>query len=332
MSNVKIFFRNLFWLHPWLSFLLYAGGIKTDLRGRGFFLLLGLATIVFAIVQQAINPSIKCFLNYVSLAMVTIFLPTQPLSRDQSTFARYFVYTGIIVGILLVSDGDRRNGLYGWEPNFSALWVWILSLLLLIEKRYKEWLLVFAIYLSLSLSKVFMIASLLSLVFFTVRHHRFICILIAAKIILALFMLQVYNVGQHEILAFLRHGYIDSPLRLLKIIDSSLFERLTLNIFWWDFYMHRPTSSIVFGEEVDYFLYASNIPHNSFIQKSIELGIFFAPVITIVVLAKLRIWISLPFMFFAYHLHGVLTAPVLMILIYLNHRRGNAEKGLPGVN
>ena len=293
---------------------------KKDIIIFSFLLLIGFILYVF----------LGNFSSMYNLGVIgLIVLYKQAFERDISVLQLSPIVIWIIISFLLALStpqipGEMRYRFYGGEINFTGFHLVILSLIFFHRNA------VFAGYISLAMSFILTLSrsAFVSAIFIIMlklfrnnNRARFYYFIFCISIL-------IYYLYNFTDLISASKGYSMGPSRLLKINDSSLTTRL---------YMIEVYSDILFSK-INYFLFGvpndvidsvmlsnelTNVVHNSFIYKLLDVGFFITVLVIISGFKLLPYDVMAVILLYSLSLHALLSPSLFLLLSFFIDKKSS---------
>ncbi len=325
----KADFTYIAFLQPWFVMPYYLFRAKRIRLGITEIVIIA-AICTYLCFFWLFNPSIAAFVNYSALIILCLFKINKENLR--LTYARIFIYSGIFIAFFYKMSAGGRFGLYGGESNFMSFPAWIYIVILLKSKRCTESFLVFGLTVILSVSKAFLISVIITYAYLFFNNRTFYKALLSVALV---GVLGYAHFGTIEIVKAiadpLKMGYSDGLERLFFIADASFFERRDLVLTWSEILLNYSWTQTFFGIQSILSDIGGTLPHNSYIQKSAELGILYPIAFSLLVLIRLEKWVAIPFLFYGFFLHNLLSVGVLAMLSLIERSEIRSSTGRSGV-
>jgi hypothetical protein len=276
-----------------------------------FFILMFTASVVTFVYHGFINSLINALFFLLSISIHNQKIERGNMyKRFESKYIEIWFLLLLLFGLFNVYTTIEFRVAFLWgEINFTGFWIGLLFVLMFFhgvnKKRALLWLLA-GVLLTLSRSLFVVGVGLLGLNLFIKTNIANKVLMIAFSLLALLFF---FN--------FEAKGYAFGMGRLMDYNDSSSNDRLYLMTYWFSLLVENPFS-LLFGLDQAYLneiLYNEiNIPHNSYIEKVMNGGLFSLLGFLWLLLRMHSIWIIIFLLLYGFLLHGLFSIQLLIIL------------------
>ena len=322
--------EGLILLNPWLYFVAILAENSLIFRISKIKYLVILILSLITLISLLHTKNFKVILEFFATSVFILLINSNQFVSNKritllSKLIRGYIFTGSIIGLIFWYLTQARVGLFGGEPNFSSFTYFLFTIFLIQTNRVK--LLDFfplLILLLITSSRTLLLFVFLTMLFYFIRKKRAILISIALLFFLVNFFAQEIFILFEYIPIFEKTGYVDNYSRLTTVQDSSSIERIELMSTYFDYFRNN-IGDIFFGaKNSGIFTFQVKMPHNSFIQKVFDYGIFFTGINIALLLYSLPVWIALLVLLFGFFLHNIFSLPIFIFLsIYVGKNFNN---------
>lgn len=303
----------LAWLNPWLAF--------TSLTSqRHIPATIDLASSVvcalaasMALVTLSVG-RIDSAVVYAAAAMLAV---SRSRGVDNSSTLYYkagtaYIYAGLIAAAAIKIYVGGRVGLFGGEPNFSTVPIWLYSLILLRRKYFKTIFILVCIGAWLTTSKIYVFTMAMTAGLFYFRKSKTAVAMLAIVICSVVYVVTFLDIAESTLVTALSSGYTEDISRIFYVFDSSFAERRGLVWGWMEGLSNEPTLIVGVFEPLQ--VEGLIVVHNSFLQQAASRGIYLVIILLFLAFRDLPMWLLPPYLFMSFFLHNVLSVAVLFVI------------------
>ena len=303
----------LAWLNPWLAILSltsqrYIPAI-IDLASSVVFAVaisLALVTLTVGRIDSAVV--------YAAAAMLAVSR-SNGVDNSSTLFYRAgtaYIYAGLISAAAIKIYVGGRLGLFGGEPNFSTVPIWLYSLILLRRKNFKTIFILVCIGAWLTTSKLYVFTMAMTAGLFYFRNSKAAVTMLALGVLSIVYVVTFFDIAESTLVTALSIGYTEDISRLFYVFDSSFAERRGLVSGWMDGFSSQP--KLVVGVFEPLQVEGLDVAHNSFLQQAASRGIYLVIILLFLVFRDLPMWLLTPYLFMSFFLHSILSVAVLFVI------------------
>lgn len=312
MFNAK-WLLALAWLNPWLAMLSLSSQrhIPANLglaSSAIFAVAISLALITLGVGR------IDSAVVYAAAAALAIYRSSGVDNRSTIFFkvGTAYIYAGLASAIAIKLYIGGRVGLFGGEPNFSTVPLWLYSLILLKRNNFKTIFFLTCIGAWLTTSKLYVFTMVMTGGLFCFRNSKTVIAMFAVLVFSIIYAVSFLDIAESQLVSNLSIGYTEDISRLLYVFDSSFFERNHLISVWIEELSNELILSVGLLEPLR--VEGMIVAHNSFLQQAANRGIYIVIILLFLIFRDLPMWLIPAYLFMSFFLHNILSVAVLFII------------------